>query len=117
MIRHSVHAIAAAITLTGLFLATPANAFNPQPEPPAKKMQQQSHPAAFDVFLPNGQKQKAFIRGNQMILIGLRGGTSPAPDGQYRGPKGAIIVQGGRIASGHDAQKKGLLLPAVQKSK
>ncbi len=124
MIRPSTLGIAATAMLACLFLTAPANAFNPQPDPPGKtKLNQASHPAAFDVFLPNGQKQRAFMRGNQLILIGMRGGTAPAPDGKYRKGQGSIvvqgglIVQGGRISSGHDAQKKGLLLPAVQKSK
>lgn len=127
MIRQTTHTVAATLMLTGLFLATPVLAFNPQPEPPAKtKLNQASHPAAFDVFLPSGQKQRAFLRGNQLILIGLRGGTAPAPDGQYRGPKGGIIVQGGLIVQGgrvgpgstktlkQAPSKQGTALPAVQ---
>jgi len=53
--------------------------------------------AAVDYFSPSGEKVKAEVRGNQFILIGLRG-PQPAPDGTYRGPDGrSIIVQRGII--------------------
>lgn len=47
--------------------------------------------AAVDYFMPNGQKVRAEVRGNQFILIGPRG-PQPAPDGSYRGPDGKTIV-------------------------
>lgn len=124
--------IASVGTLASLWQTVPAMAFNPQPDPPGKTLSKQaSHPAAFDVFLPNGQRQQAMVRGNQLILIGMRGGTAPAPDGKYRRQQGSIVVQGGLIVQGGRVaspagsrmlnpqplppkSKQGSALPAVQ---
>ena len=127
MNRYSILTMTATVALAGLFQSAPVSAFNPQPDPPGKTLSKQATtPAAFDVFLPSGKKQRAFVRGNQLILIGMRGGATPAPDGQYRGSKGGIVVQGGIIVQGgrvgpgsanalkQKPSKQGSALPAVQ---
>jgi hypothetical protein len=71
--------------------------------------------AAVDYFMPNGQKVRAEIRGNQFILIGMRG-PQPAPDGTYRGPdgrsiivqRGIIVQQGGAAQMPRTGEMKGL---------
>lgn len=70
--------------------------------------------AQVDYFNERGQKVRAEVRGNQFILIGLRG-PQPAPDGTYRGPDGrtfavqkGIIVQQGAGQMTKPGEKKGL---------
>lgn len=58
-------------------------------------------------FTEKGQKVQGEMRGNQFILIGLRGNPERAPDGTYKTlggeiivVKGGLIVQGGKTIPG-----------------